>query len=737
METKMNKCIKRFKTSSRYLILAGVAASSGAFANHLTTNAQNGGPATGGNCLSSNTTDTTNLQKALTYCSNNNLVCEIPAGVTYCVTKPIFMWGGAWLISSNHGGIKFNDTVADPAGGHLFNLGISGKNTDGTSNGNHLEAVFSGTISNVDFTVVGSPYTQAPYLTGAVLYFWRTDGAKITNNYFNIGAFHYSGSTSTNNNDWVVGGSVEQGTLIKRNITIKNNTILANAGEDGGEGFGLNDFSQTDQFSLIQGNVITGVGDDAIGLHFCKNVKVLSNILRTTDGRIAVLNSTNIEIGNNKIIRFLSREDQHTELANAAGFYAGWSLISASYEGITANGDWPAPEAINIHDNQLYFPKGSQDYSGAIQVTGARNISVTNNIIVNDASTYSNYSWDTSGFKYYHYALSIHPIPLVNWWDPSPTNPDTTTSCTTSDGTPNCVARIHGPITIDGNISGVTQGSGATPLSFSMWDKYASDSYDPTYDAQGNITDVKKKNTNSCADYIWSAGSIKIINNNYPSFINMDISDSVQAKPAIGTFKTNCSSLIVTDSTKPNTTTLKTYPDTDGDKYPDMFDNCPSVSNPLQEDTDGNGVGNACVLGLIGNYYNNKTFLNPPALTRVDAGIYFYWGPYSPASGVVNADNFSVRWTGKVVPPVSGTYSFCATADDTAKLWVNGVKLPPPPAPDALWNEQCGSITLTAYVPVPIQMDYVEGGGGAIAQLQWSYPGQVKQPIPVSQLYTQ
>src|SRR5262249_9325507 len=39
---------------------------------------------------------------------------------------------------------------------------------------------------------------------------------------------------------------------------------------------------------------------------------------------------------------------------------------------------------------------------------------------------------------------------------------------------------------------------------------------------------------------------------------------------------------------------MATAADTDGDEIPDVFDNCPTVANVDQADTNGDGVGDAC-----------------------------------------------------------------------------------------------------------------------------------------------
>jgi hypothetical protein len=141
--------------------------------------------------------------------------------------------------------------------------------------------------------------------------------------------------------------------------------------------------------------------------------------------------------------------------------------------------------------------------------------------------------------------------------------------------------------------------------------------------------------------------------------------------------------------------------------------------------------------GLTGRYYRdpgNGTHFGTLVVTRVDPTVNFTWGTGSPASGVT-ADNFAVRWTGRVQAPVSGTYRFTTVSDDGIRLWVNGVQVINNWTDHAATTNTSAAITLTAGVKYTITLEFYEKGGDATARLQWTYPGQSLQVIPQSRLF--
>ncbi len=67
--------------------------------------------------------------------------------------------------------------------------------------------------------------------------------------------------------------------------------------------------------------------------------------------------------------------------------------------------------------------------------------------------------------------------------------------------------------------------------------------------------------------------------------------------------------------------------------------------------------------GLSAQYFHNSDFTGL-AETRVE-NISHNWGTGSPAAGV-DADSFSIRWTGQIAPAYSETYTFQALSDEGA-----------------------------------------------------------------------
>jgi len=80
-------------------------------------------------------------------------------------------------------------------------------------------------------------------------------------------------------------------------------------------------------------------------------------------------------------------------------------------------------------------------------------------------------------------------------------------------------------------------------------------------------------------------------------------------------------------------------PDSDDDGIPDVIDNCPDDYNPLQEDTDGDGEGDACCCaGIRGNVNSDELDkVNVADLTYLVA--YLFGNPTGPQPGCPNEGN--------------------------------------------------------------------------------------------------
>ncbi len=137
--------------------------------------------------------------------------------------------------------------------------------------------------------------------------------------------------------------------------------------------------------------------------------------------------------------------------------------------------------------------------------------------------------------------------------------------------------------------------------------------------------------------------------------------------------------------------------------------------------------------GITGRYFPNGHFAGQPAFTRHDDRVDFNWGRYRPIGGSNTPkyhnfprDNFSVRWSGRVLPGYTGKYIFTVACDDGAVLSLQG---PAPAGPQTLIDSrQPGKahsrpVRLVAGRPYRLILRYRHTSGPAYCRLLWNRVG--------------
>ncbi|MEN6385855.1 MAG: glycoside hydrolase family 3 C-terminal domain-containing protein [Phycisphaerales bacterium] len=122
--------------------------------------------------------------------------------------------------------------------------------------------------------------------------------------------------------------------------------------------------------------------------------------------------------------------------------------------------------------------------------------------------------------------------------------------------------------------------------------------------------------------------------------------------------------------------------------------------------------------GLKGEYFDNMDFKGTPKFVRVDKAINFDWADKSPVADFP-ADNFSVRWTGKIISPTTGTFAISAGSDDGIRLFIDGKKIIDNWVVRS-YTEDRAEINLTKGQEYSIKIEYFENGSDAQATLGWT-----------------
>lgn len=147
--------------------------------------------------------------------------------------------------------------------------------------------------------------------------------------------------------------------------------------------------------------------------------------------------------------------------------------------------------------------------------------------------------------------------------------------------------------------------------------------------------------------------------------------------------------------------------------------------------------------GLQVQYYKNRYLNGKPADFQLSLhnnvageGVSASWSTAGFSTENTQADDWSLRLSGLVRFPSTGTYTFKIEADDGARLWVDDIKIAD------RWTLAITDITAFQTVQVTdandlyrdIRLEYFEATGAARVKLLWSKNGEPFSAVPLANL---
>lgn len=136
--------------------------------------------------------------------------------------------------------------------------------------------------------------------------------------------------------------------------------------------------------------------------------------------------------------------------------------------------------------------------------------------------------------------------------------------------------------------------------------------------------------------------------------------------------------------------------------------------------------------GVYAAYFNKTTF-EGETFVKLDKQVFFDWAKDKLPEGV-NQDFYSVLFTGHMIPPETGEYTFYLQGDDAIRMWING-RLFIDGWVEQSRTEYKETASLVAGKKYDIKLAVVELAGTSSLMLEWSTDSISRQAVPSNCLY--
>lgn len=128
--------------------------------------------------------------------------------------------------------------------------------------------------------------------------------------------------------------------------------------------------------------------------------------------------------------------------------------------------------------------------------------------------------------------------------------------------------------------------------------------------------------------------------------------------------------------------------------------------------------------GLLLQYFANTACSGQPSYSNNSSSAAYNWSA-APAPGLPS-DGFSVRFSGHITAPTSGSYRFQTASDEGVRVWLDGRLIIDHWTPHTVATALSPAITLSAGQKNRLRIEHYDLSGPASLYLRWQTPGKTQ-----------